>query len=409
MALGDDGLSLAEIADKQKTPVYVYCGRHIVETYQAYDAAFGQRSHLVCYAVKANPAHAILAALAKVGAGFDIVSGGELTRVLGAGGDPARIVFAGVGKMDDELEAALDAGIRSFNVESHAELHRLNTLAQRKHCVAPVALRVNPDIPADTHPHIATGDAKHKFGISQQQIAPLAAATASLPGIALHGLAMHIGSQITALAPFADAAKRLRALAIELRKTGINLKHVDLGGGLGVGKEAPTIPDYVGTLTKLFPADDCLELIIEPGRSIVAHAGVLVTSVVRLKHGDEHSFAIVDAGMNDLLRPALYGAYHDIVNVDATAKPPTGTYDIVGPVCETSDTLGARRRLAIREGSVLAIMGVGAYGATMSSHYNSRPRCPEIMVESGVARLTRQRETVEELSRNEKFMTTNNE
>ncbi|MDH3647809.1 MAG: diaminopimelate decarboxylase [Gammaproteobacteria bacterium] len=400
-----DGVSLADVAAEFSTPAYVYSRQQIVNAYTQYDSAFPTTNHLVCYSVKANPARAILETFASLGAGFDIVSGGELARVLQAGGDAERIIFSGVGKMDDELDAALAAGIRCFNIESASELNRLDQLARKQNRKAPIAFRVNPGIATDTHPHIATGGSDHKFGIPRSQIPGLAAAAASLSSVSLQGLAMHIGSQMTDLEPLVVAATDLRELAGELRASGIGLKHLDLGGGLGVGDQAPARQDYVAALTGVFGKEDSYEIVIEPGRSLVAASGVLLTRVLQIKHSDAKSFVIVDSGMNDLLRPALYGAHHDIVNVDSSGKPPVGTYDVVGPICETADTLGSGRRLAVREGSVLAIMDTGAYGATMSSHYNSRPRCAEIMIDNGVARLSRQRETIDELSRKEKFMT----
>ncbi len=384
------------------TPAYIYLEDSLVAHYREYDRAFGNRPHLVCYAVKANPARSVLAPLAAAGAGFDIVSAGELAQVLAAGGQPGRIVFSGVGKRDDEIEAALDAKIRCFNVESAAELRQVDRLARRRNCVAPVALRVNPDITAQTHRHIATGGDNHKFGIPQGQVPGLATAATAMHGISLDGLAMHIGSQITDLGPLIAAAGRLRQLAADLA-TIATIRHIDLGGGLGIGPRAPDRTTYVNALCEVF-ADTGFELAIEPGRSIVGPAGVLLTRVTRIKHGYGRSFAICDAGMNDLLRPALYDAYHQILVVDQTNRAPSATYEVAGPVCETGDTLGSRRRLAIREGSLLAIMDAGAYGATMSSHYNSRPRCCEITVDGEGARLTRQRETVAELGRNEVFM-----
>lgn len=408
-SLHADGIDLTEIARLYGTPGYVYCRRAIVSRFRQFTAAFGDSRHMICYAVKANPATAIISTLARAGAGFDIVSGGELARVLEGGGTADRVVFSGVGKMDEEIEAALDAGIRSFNIESPAELQRLNQLALRRGAVAPVALRVNPDVTASTHPHISTGGSNHKFGITQQQVAGLAAQMQAMRGVALKGLAMHIGSQIEQLGPLIAAAGRLCWLVDELRETGISLDHVDLGGGLGIGPAAPAIGDYVSALTEVFRQHPDLEIVIEPGRSMVARAGVLLTRVVRIKHNEVKSFAVVDAGMNDLLRPALYQAHHDIINVETNGAPPSGTYDIVGPVCETGDTLGSWRRLAIREGSLLAIMDAGAYGAAMSSHYNSRPRCTEVMIDDNIARLTRQRETLADLGRQEKFMTTADE
>ncbi|NNF66714.1 MAG: diaminopimelate decarboxylase [Gammaproteobacteria bacterium] len=403
--LSVDGVSLSDIAAEFGTPAYVYSAQQIVSAYRQYDRAFGTHKHLVCYAVKANPANSILSILANESAGFDIVSGGELIRVLQAGGDPANIIFSGVGKMDDEINAALDVGIRSINVESASELMRLDRLAREKKLCVPIALRVNPDVTADTHPHIATGGSEHKFGIPAAQIVALAARAKEMQGVALHGLAMHIGSQITDLQPLLSATKALRQMALELRKHGIDICRLDLGGGLGVSSVAPARESYVSALLDVFKDGDDFEYVIEPGRSMVADAGVLLCRVIQLKQNEQKSFAIVDAGMNDFMRPTLYDAYHEILNVSHSNRAPVASYDVVGPICESGDTLGKNRRLAVREGSLLAIMSAGAYGATMSSHYNSRPRCAEITIEDGKACLTRQRETMADLCRNEKFMT----
>lgn len=393
-----DDVDLGAIAARFDTPCFVYSQSQITAAYGAYADALGKRGR-VFYAVKANPSHAILTHLAQLGAGFDIVSGGELARVLAAGGDAAAIVFSGVGKTDHEISAALAAGVGCFNVESHSELRRLSAIASASGQQATVALRVNPDIEAATHRHIATGGSRHKFGIAQEAAAALAVDAARLPGIALQGLAMHIGSQIVDPAPIADGAARLARMAQDLNRQGVTIRRLDLGGGLGVGPAAPAVADYVELLLKATGPD--FEIMLEPGRSIVAEAGVMLTRVICIKHNAQRSFAVVDAGMNDFLRPALYDAWHDIVVVDDRNAPPGATYEIVGPVCESGDTLGHARQLALREGTLLALLQAGAYGATMSSHYNSRPRCAEIFACAGQARLIRKRETLAGMLRDE--------
>lgn len=393
-----DGIGLDAVATRYETPCFVYDASQITDAYRAYEHAVGTRGR-VCYAVKANPSRAILAHLARLGAGFDIVAGGEMARVLAAGGDPAAIVFSGVGKTDEEMRAALAAGVGCFNVESHSELRRLAAIVASTGHAANVALRVNPDVDAATHRHIATGSSRHKFGIAQDSARALALEAARLPGITLVGLAMHIGSQIVDPTPIAAAARGLAKMARELRAQGVAIRHLDLGGGLGVGQGAPAIADYVALLLDAVGED--FDIVLEPGRSIVAEAGVLLTRVVCIKHNAERSFAVVDAGMNDFLRPALYDAWHDIVVVDERDAAPCASYEIVGPVCESADTLGHARRLALREGSLLALLQAGAYGATMSSNYNSRPFCAEVFVTQGSARLVRTRETLQDMTRNE--------
>ncbi len=391
-----DGADLEAVATRVGTPCYVYSRSLIERAWQRYSDALGDAGQ-VCYAVKANPARAILHCLARLGAGFDIVSTGEMQRVLAAGGQPGSIVFVGVGKRDDEILAALDAGVGTFNVESQPELERLSQLASDKGVIATAVLRVNPDVTADTHRHIATGGGHHKFGIAQRDVPALARAAARLPAVKLDGLAMHIGSQIEELDSLIEAATRLVSLADELSDAGIVIEHLDLGGGLGVGPNAPAIEDYVAALKKTAGAG--YRLTVEPGRSLVAEAGLMLTSVVRIKGGHQRDFAIVDAGMNDFLRPALYDAWHDIVSVVERERLPVRRYDVVGPVCETADTLGNDRELAVRERSLLAVLHAGAYGATMGSHYNSRPRCAEVMISNGVAHVIRAPETVADLMR----------
>ena len=401
-ALHLEGVALAAVAERYGTPCYVYSRAAIEAAYRAYDAAFRNRPHRVCYAVKANSNLAVLNLLARLGAGFDVVSGGELARVLRAGGEPSRVVFSGVGKRVDELRAALAAGIACFNVESAAELDRLNAVALDMGRVAPVALRVNPDVDAGTHPYISTGLKTNKFGIPAADARALYRRAASLPGLAVHGIACHIGSQLTDLAPLREAAGRIAALRAELAEDGIAIGHVDLGGGLGIAYRDETVPshaEYVAAISGPFERGD-VEISIEPGRSIVGAAGVLLTRVEHLKPGAERNFAIVDAAMNDLMRPALYDAYHAALPLRETGGE-TQTWELVGPVCESGDFLAHARTLALAEGDLLALRDAGAYGFTMSSNYNTRPRPAEVMVDGERVHLIRARETLDDLWRGE--------
>lgn len=398
-----EGVALAAIARALGTPTYVYSSAALTANYRAYAAALAGTDHLICYAVKANSNLAVLNLLARLGSGFDIVSSGELARVLAAGGDPAKVVFSGVGKSAAEMAEALRAGIHCFNVESTAELERLNEIAANLGRRAPISLRVNPDIDAGTHPYIATGLSENKFGL------PIAAARAcyararALPHIDILGVDCHIGSQLTTLAPFAAALERVLVLVAELRADGIALRHLDLGGGLGVRyrDETPPAPaDYVAALRRCTDALG-LTLILEPGRSLVADAGLLLARVEYLKdNGDKH-FAIIDAAMNDLVRPALYDAWMAIEPVRPRDDVPERRYDVVGPVCETGDFLGRDRPLRLAVDDLLCVRGAGAYGFTMSSNYNSRPRAAEVMVVGDRFHLVRERETVAELMRGE--------
>lgn len=397
-----EGVPLELIAARVGTPCYVYSRAHIESRWRAFDAAFGARPHLVCYSVKANPTLSILGLIVRLGGGFDIVSGGEFARVLAAGGDATKTVFSGVGKTEAEMEHALGAGIRCFNVESEAELERLDALARRLGKKAPVALRVNPDVDAGTHPYISTGLKQNKFGIPIARARAAYRSARGMDGIAVAGIACHIGSQLTQLAPFADAVDRVAALVEQLAGDGIRLRHIDLGGGVGIryrDEEVPQPTAYVDALLAALdrhPASNGLSVLIEPGRALVGNAGVLLTRVEYLKEGEDRRFAVVDAAMNDLLRPALYDAWHDIVPV----TPRTGgkeNYDVVGPVCESGDFLGHGRALALASGDLLAVRSAGAYGASMSSHYNTRPRVPEVMVDGERFHVVRRRERVEEL------------
>lgn len=354
--------------------------------------------HLVCFAVKANPSLAILNLFAKLGAGFDIVSGGELARVLAAGGDPKKVVFSGVGKTAAEMQAALEAGIFCFNVESAAELERLNQVAGNMGKVAPVSLRVNPNVDAKTHPYISTGLKNNKFGVAYEDAVSLYKRAAQMPNIAIHGVDCHIGSQLTELSPFLDAFDRVLALVDQLEAAGISIQHIDAGGGIGIcysDETPPDFTDYANAMLKKL-GDRQVKLVFEPGRALVGNAGLLLTKVEYLKHTEAKNFAIVDAAMNDLMRPALYDAYHEIVPVKASNAEKTN-YEIVGPVCESGDFLGHDRELALAEGDLLAILSAGAYGMSMSSNYNTRPRAAEVMVDGDKHHLIRQRETVAQL------------
>ncbi|ODU05538.1 MAG: diaminopimelate decarboxylase, partial [Thiobacillus sp. SCN 63-1177] len=377
-----EDVALDTLAERFGTPLYVYSRRALEEAYQAYTQAFANTPHLICYAVKANSSLAILNLFARLGAGFDIVSGGELARVLAAGGDPSKVVFSGVGKTADEMRAALSAGILCFNVESVSELHRLDRVAGTLGKVAPVSFRVNPDVDPKTHPYISTGLKENKFGVPIADAPALYRLAASLPNLKITGIDCHIGSQLTDLSPLADAAGRVLALVDALAAEGIVLHHIDLGGGVGIRYRDETPPDlaaYGRELAGRF-AGRHEKLLLEPGRSLVGNAGLLLTRVEYLKPGEDRNFAIVDAAMNDLMRPALYEAYHDIVAVDQRTTP-TRRYDIVGPICETGDFLGFARDLAIEEGDLLALLSAGAYGMSMASNYNSRPRAAEVLID----------------------------
>ncbi len=411
---------LADIAQRFGTPCYVYSHAALTDGYRQFTDALKGREHLICYAVKANSNLAILNLFAKLGAGFDIVSGGELQRVLAAGGAADKVVFSGVGKTEAEMRQALDANILCFNVESEAELLRLNDVAGQMGKVAAVSLRVNPDVDAKTHPYISTGLKQNKFGVAITAVLALYREAAALPHLRVTGMDCHIGSQLTELSPFIAAAEKVLALADTLAREGIRLEHLDLGGGLGIryrDETPPSIADYAAALIGALRGRS-EKILVEPGRVLVGNAGVLLTKVEYLKHGEEKHFAIVDAAMNDLMRPALYDAWHEILPVDkepsprplASLSPPRGgererqslIYEVVGPVCETGDFLGHARQLAIAQGDLLAVMSAGAYGMSMSSNYNTRPRAAEVMVAGGIVQLIRERETVAQLFSGEK-------
>lgn len=395
-----ENLPVKQLAEQFGTPLYVYSRATLERHWHAFNNAFGEHPHLVCFAVKSNPNIAILNVMAKLGSGFDIVSRGELERVLAAGGDAAKVVFSGVAKSHQEIARALEVNIRCFNVESEAELLRINQIAGEMGKIAPISLRVNPDVDAHTHPYISTGLKENKFGVSVEQAREVYKVAATLPNIKIVGMDCHIGSQLTELQPFLDAVDRLIVLMEQLKQDGIRLKHLDLGGGLGVTytDETPPHPtEYAKALWEKLSAFSELEIIVEPGRAITANAGILVTKVEYLKSNESRNFAIVDAGMNDMIRPALYQAYMNILEIDRTLAREEKIYDVVGPICETSDFLGKQRKLAIAEGDYLAQRSAGAYGASMSSNYNSRPRTAEVMVDGDKAYLIRRREALNEL------------
>ena len=405
--LAAEGVALTEIADRFGTPCYVYSRAAIESQWQRFDQALAGHDHLICYAVKANSNIAVLNLLARMGSGFDIVSVGELERVLRAGGDPGKVVFSGVGKKTDELRRGLETGIKCFNVESRSELERLNRVAAEMNVQAPVSLRINPDVNAETHPYIATGLKENKFGIEFEDAVAIYTTAAGMSNIEVTGIDCHIGSQITGIAPFIDALKKLKEVTVTLASAGINLKHVDIGGGLGIcyqEENPPEIEDYISSVLDIF-ADTSYEIVLEPGRSIVGNAGLLLGRVEYLKANRDKNFAIVDAAMNDLLRPALYDAWHEILPVVEQKEPGARAFDIVGPVCESGDFLARHRILDLKEGDLLAVGSAGAYGFTMSSTYNSRPRACEVMVDGDQVFEIRRRESIDELMNGESVLT----
>ena len=402
-----EDVAVNEIAERFGTPLYIYSRATLERHWHAFDKAFGEHPHLICFAVKSNPNIAILQVMAQLGSGFDIVSQGELERVLAAGGDAAKIVFSGVAKSETEIVRALEVGIRCFNVESTAELERINLVAGKLGKIAPISLRVNPDVDAHTHPYISTGLKENKFGISVDQAREVYRQASTLAHIKVTGMDCHIGSQLTELQPFLDATDRLIVLMEQLKQDGIELKHLDLGGGLGVPytNEAPPHPaDYAKALLDKLKQYGDLEIILEPGRAITANAGILVTKVEYLKSNETRHFAIVDTGINDMIRPALYQAYMNIIETDRTLIRESNVYDVVGPICETSDFLGKQRTLAIAQGDLIALRSAGAYGASMASNYNSRPRAAEVMVSGSEAHLIRRREAFAELWQFERLL-----
>ena len=395
-----EDLPVKQLAEEFGTPLYIYSRATLEHHWHAFDSALGEHPHLICYAVKANSNIGILDVMAKLGSGFDIVSQGELERVLAAGGEASKVVFSGVAKSRAEIMRALEVGIRCFNVESIAELHHINQIAGEMGKVAPISLRVNPDVDAHTHPYISTGLKENKFGVNVDEAREVYKLAATLPHVKITGMDCHIGSQLTELQPFLDATDRLIRLMEQLKEDGIKLKHLDLGGGLGVTytNETPPHPsDYATALLNKLKDYEDLEIILEPGRAIAANAGILVAKVQYLKSNESRNFAITNTGMNDMIRPALYEAYMNIIEIDRTLGREKAIYDVVGPVCETSDFLGKQRELAIAEGDYIAQRSAGAYGASMSSNYNSRPRTAEVLVDGNKTHLIRRRENLSEL------------
>jgi diaminopimelate decarboxylase len=403
-----EDVALETVAHIHGTPCYVYSKATIERHWHAFDRAAGSQPHLICYAVKANSNLAVLNVMAKLGSGFDIVSGGELTRVLKAGGDPSKVVFSGVGKTHDEIAFALEHNIKCFNVESRSELTRINEVAEQAGKKAPISIRVNPDVDAKTHPYISTGLKDNKFGVERQQAVEIYKYAHSLPYLNVIGIDCHIGSQITELTPFVDALDILLALIDELAEHQIHIHHLDVGGGLGVtyNDEKPPHPDqYTQAITERLQGREELLLIFEPGRAIMANAGILLTKVEFLKQGAEKNFAIVDAAMNDLIRPALYSAWQNIIPLDAGLERIKAIYDVVGPICETGDFLGKDRELAIEPNDYLAIRSAGAYGFAMASNYNSRCKAAEVLIDGDKMHLVREREKISQLFESEHIPT----
>ena len=404
-ALHAEDVPLARIAAGFGTPAYVYSRAALTRAWNDFTAGLAGRDALVCYAMKANSNLAVLNIFAQLGAGFDIVSGGELSRVIAAGGDPRKVIFSGVGKREDEIAFALAQDIYCFNIESAPELERIDAIARRSGTQAPVSFRVNPDVDAGTHPYISTGLKENKFGVEFNAALALYRRAATLPGVRIAGIDCHIGSQLTDVAPLLEALDKMLGLIDTLARDGILIHHLDLGGGLGIRYENETPPDPRAYMREIIRRVGTrkLKLMFEPGRNLAGNAGVLLTRVEHLKSAGEKNFAVIDAAMNDLLRPALYGVHHEIVAVN-DSDAPQQRYDVVGPVCESGDFLGKARNLAVREGDLLAIMSAGAYGMVMASNYNTRPRAAEVMVDGDQAHLVRRRETVAELFAGESIL-----
>lgn len=401
-----ENVALRDIAHQHETPTYVYSRAALTQTFERFQAGLIGQNHLICFAVKANPSLAILNLFARLGAGFDIVSGGELARVLAAGGDPKKVVFSGVGKSHAEIQAALEAGIFCFNVESANELDRIQEVAARLGKTAPVSLRVNPNVDAKTHPYISTGLKNNKFGVAFEDALRLYEKAAQLPNIDVHGVDCHIGSQITELSPFLDALDKVLGLVDALAAKGIHIQHIDVGGGVGITYSDETPPDFAAYTAAILQklAGRAVKVLFEPGRALVGNAGILLTKVEYLKPGESKNFAIVDAAMNDLMRPALYDAYHNITAI-APSTAQAQVYEIVGPVCESGDFLGHDRSLAIAEGDYLAIHSAGAYGMSMASNYNTRARAAEILVDGDQVHVIRAREQIADLFKLERTLT----
>ena len=401
-----ENVAIDAIVKQHGSPCYIYSRATLERHWNAFNNAFGSHAHLICYAVKANSNLGVLNVLARLGSGFDIVSIGELERILQAGGDAKKVVFSGVGKREDEIRAALKIGIRCFNIEVLGELERINQVAGELGVRAPVSFRVNPDVDAQTHPYISTGLKENKFGIAIEDALEAYQAAAALPNIDVVGVDCHIGSQLTQTRPFLDALDKVLLLIDKLHEHGITLKHLDLGGGLGIcyrDEQPPEPADYIRAILARL-GDTPLEIMLEPGRAIVGNAGILVTRVEYLKPTEHKNFAIVDAAMNDLVRPALYGAWQDIIPVKNDSTAPELVWDIVGPVCETGDFLGKERTLKLSQNDLLAVRSSGAYGFTMSSNYNSRPRVVEVMVDNNQTHVVRERETLAQLWQGESVL-----
>ncbi len=403
-----EDVSVKDLASQYGTPLYIYSRATLERHWKAFDEALGDHPHLICYAVKANSNIGVLSVLAKLGSGFDIVSGGELARVKAAGGDMSKVVFSGVGKTPEEIEFALEEGIHCFNVESEPELHRINEVAGKVGKQAPISLRINPDVDAKTHPYISTGLKANKFGIARERAIAVYELANSLPNLNVVGMDCHIGSQLTETGPFVDALERLLVLIDELASKGIHIKHLDVGGGLGVTYRDETPPhprEYAAAIAEKMKGRENLTLIMEPGRAIAANAGIMVTKVEFVKSGEEKNFAIVDAAMNDLIRPSLYSAWMSIIPVVEGLDRETHNYDVVGPVCETGDFIGKDRELGIESGDYLAVRSAGAYGFVMASNYNSRRRPAELMVDGSDVHVVRERENLKDLWKGEHKLT----
>ncbi|MEC8227516.1 MAG: diaminopimelate decarboxylase [Pseudomonadota bacterium] len=403
-----EDVSVKDLASQYGTPLYIYSRATLERHWKAFDEALGDHPHLICYAVKANSNIGVLSVLAKLGSGFDIVSGGELARVKAAGGDMSKVVFSGVGKTPEEIEFALEEGIHCFNVESEPELHRINEVAGKLGKQAPISLRINPDVDAKTHPYISTGLKANKFGIARERAIAVYELANSLPNLNVVGMDCHIGSQLTETGPFVDALERLLVLIDELASKGIHIKHLDVGGGLGVTYRDETPPhprEYAAAIAEKMKGRENLTLIMEPGRAIAANAGIMVTKVEFVKSGEEKNFAIVDAAMNDLIRPSLYSAWMSIIPVVEGLDRETHNYDVVGPVCETGDFIGKDRELGIESGDYLAVRSAGAYGFVMASNYNSRCRPAELMVDGSDVHVVRERENLKDLWKGEHKLT----
>jgi len=401
-----ENTKLLDVVAKLKTPLYIYSKKQILRQISDFSSSLDGLNSLICFAVKANSNIAILNLMAEKGLGFDIVSGGELKRVLAAKGDPKKVVFSGIGKSQDEIQLAIEEGILSFNIESQQELLKIQSIAHKLDKKAPISIRVNPNVDAKTHPYISTGLKDNKFGVAENEAIELYKQAKELSHIQIKGVDCHIGSQITEIAPFTDSLKKLIDIYDQLKSLGIELEHIDIGGGIGIdymNDNPPSFSDYANSLKEVL-GNRQIQIIFEPGRAIVGKAGILVTKIEYLKRGETKNFAIVDAAMNDLMRPSLYDAYHEIINLSSSNNINEETYDVVGPVCETGDFLGKQRKLSVQTGDMLAVLDAGAYGMSMSSNYNSRPRACEVIVDDVSFYEIKSRETFDQLIANEKLI-----